>query len=396
MLRLMFRASLVAISLLLSGPSLASAQGSSTFVTHARVNAQPAHEYVVAKFTEHDVVFLGEGPHFVRQNLEFVQALIPRLHAAGVYNLCLEMINAKEQAKLDQLLLAEEYDEALAGDLIFDWRLIHGAFTEYAEILRAAWQVNRNLPKGAHKFRIVALDVPTQAYEWSQLRDGEKGGREALSRLLEGNWVDRGEMQWAQLIASQVLNRGEKALVYAGSGHTSTRFYAHRNSPKNSVHAPHYRTAGNLIYDYIGERAFRISLHASEDGAVVDLVDGWMAAFVAAGGASQIGFDVRPGTPVGDIASNVKRGYLPDSAALGPYRVSDFVLGHVTDGYVFLTPRSQFKVSDVLPVTAARLQEYNRREQIRAGDRNLAPKSREQLERMLNQYHEQVRADIER
>ncbi len=43
-------------------------------------------DYVVRQFANHDIIFLGEM-HGVRQNLEFLQRLIPRLYAAGVYNL---------------------------------------------------------------------------------------------------------------------------------------------------------------------------------------------------------------------------------------------------------------------------------------------------------------------
>ena len=39
---------------------------------------QTPEDYVVSKFKDHDLVFLGETAHGVRQNLLFLQRLIPR------------------------------------------------------------------------------------------------------------------------------------------------------------------------------------------------------------------------------------------------------------------------------------------------------------------------------
>src|SRR5579862_8983914 len=62
-------------------------------------------DYVIGKFQNHDIVFLGEL-HHVQQNLDFVQRLIPKLYASGIYTLGWEFTNTEDQASLDQLLNA--------------------------------------------------------------------------------------------------------------------------------------------------------------------------------------------------------------------------------------------------------------------------------------------------
>ena len=69
----------------------------------AHLVAQPMHaaDYVVSKFDEHDVVFLGEV-HRVKHDVEFVRDLIPHLHAHGVYYLGTEF-GRREGFKGEQL-----------------------------------------------------------------------------------------------------------------------------------------------------------------------------------------------------------------------------------------------------------------------------------------------------
>src|SRR6266851_2966870 len=117
---------------------------------------QSPEDYVASKFKNHDLVFLGEAAHGVRQNLLFLHKLIPRLYEAGILNVGYEMIFSDEQPEIDSLLNAETYDETKALLLVFHWDPQSGwAYKEYADVLRAAWTLNHGLPKGAPRFRIV-------------------------------------------------------------------------------------------------------------------------------------------------------------------------------------------------------------------------------------------------
>lgn len=351
--------------------------------------ARPADEYVVGKFKDHDVVFLGEG-HYVQQNLQFVQSLIPKLYVAGVYTLGYEMLNAMAQNRLDWFVQGGLEDDGIADDLIFDWRLEHVPFKEYADVLRAARDFNRTLPVDARKFRILALDVSIGVTDESLLRPGQKGDRKAMESILGGRWDDRRDMQWAEIIARQVIHKGDKALIYAGAGHTTTSFFQYIGTP--TYRAFHWRTAGNIVYNQIGERAIRILLHGT-DAEAQRYIDPWMRAFQTSQSDRPIGFDIRQGTVVGDVPVKAQ-GYLPPTEKFGPARADGFTLAHVTDGYVFLAPRAHFKMVRPIEVNDRMLGEYLRRKRIETGDPGLSF-SREELAIKINEQYERRRTGVE-
>src|SRR5882724_4942655 len=202
-------------------------------------------DYVVSKFRGHDVIFLGEM-HSVRENLEFLQKLIPHLYQAGVYNLAYEFSAHRVQPRIDKLINASEYDEAAALDILWRCCDLKWVTQEYADVFKAAWKLNHELPPGTRRFRIVALDrtlidgdgnaLPTGA-----ITDGLRDGESFLNHFDADNYF------WAQVIEKEILNRHEKALVYSGVGHAYTRLY-------NSRGRDYGFTVGNFIFNAIGSR----------------------------------------------------------------------------------------------------------------------------------------------
>jgi len=123
--------------------------GGSNLIAHFQL----PEDYIASKFKDHQLVFLGEGVHGSKQNLLFLQKLIPRLYEAGVYNIGFEMICSDEQPEVDRLLAAKQYDNTKALTLLFHWDPAIGfAAQEYADVLRAAWTLNQNLLKAIRSF----------------------------------------------------------------------------------------------------------------------------------------------------------------------------------------------------------------------------------------------------
>lgn len=304
---------------------------------HAAVET-PA-KYVVGAFEKRDIVFLGE-PHLVKNNLEFLAGLIPALHAAGVRNLGWEFASSEDQPLIDRLLSGETYDKELAYAIILGWRQPGNVFAyeEYAAVYRAAWALNRSLPAGAQPFRIVALDVPGDRPGVS-LSSGSTVRRPA-------SWIDV-NVHWAQVIQRAFVDPGLKALVYCGSGHTTTRFYNWRKPQDwDFGGVPRIITAGNLVYHNVGLRAARILLHGAEGGGgegrdefsvLRDIERVAMQSFTRDG---SFGMDLA-GTKLGAVP--IPRAGFVDGKSAG------FTLSDVADGYVFLGPVSQW-----LPVTPLR------------------------------------------
>ncbi len=147
-------------------------------------------EYVISKFKDHDVVFLGEF-HRIRHDAELVQNLIPLCYNNGIHLLALEFANRKDQHLIDSLLALPEYDESIAQLVTFNngpsW-----AYREYLDIYKAAWELNRSIPEEAPRFRIIGVNC---SGDWSFIQTREDRQNDSLRRLVWQN-CPGGEREW--------------------------------------------------------------------------------------------------------------------------------------------------------------------------------------------------------
>ena len=293
--------------------------------------AQAPDDYLVGKFRSADVVLLGED-HAVKQNLAFVAALIPKLYAAGARNLAMEFGAQEDQQALDALLSAPTFDENQAKALMFHYNSMW-SWKEYRELYRAAWAFNRTLAPGKPPFRLLNMSY---VYDWR----GFGGARtpQSLARVFPRGVVDAFR---ADLIAREVLGRGEKALVLTGTLHAFTRFAM----PETHADSDGFclRTAnalGNRLFKAYAARVTNVLLHQSLPNR-----PGAMSAFAQPGGGeierlmrlnanTPVGFDLR-GTPVGDVAEPGYYGMCDEKLTLGEF----------FDGYVFLAPFWQLQAA---------------------------------------------------
>jgi hypothetical protein len=244
-------------------------------------------DYVIGCFEKRDVVFLGEYGRILHDVL-LVQEVLPRLPAAGVARVGVELVSGRDQDDLDRLVTAETWDEPLARGLVQRHDPAWG-YREYLDVLRAAWSVNQGA--GAPVLRVVALGGPPH---------------EAMAGLLRAGGLDP----------------GQKTLVYASVETAFTRFRPSRASG-----------LGNLVFDEIGERACTVLLHApwpsvlGPEAPSVYAADGHID-------ASLIGLsdeNRRAGFDVTGSAFAELRG----STSLWSLVRKDVTLGDLADGYVF-------------------------------------------------------------
>lgn len=109
-------------------------------------------DYVIEKFKTYDVVILGEH-HLRKHSPVFVQNLIPLLYQNGMYNIVMEFYDSTDQNLIDALITLETYNETQARTISLSTLTVAGflGYREYTDILKAAWNVNKNLPKDAKK-----------------------------------------------------------------------------------------------------------------------------------------------------------------------------------------------------------------------------------------------------
>ncbi|HYW84540.1 MAG TPA: hypothetical protein VFB30_14860, partial [Spirochaetia bacterium] len=315
----------------------------SKLVQFAQAHPRSPEDYVLGCFASHDIVFLGEL-YKIRQNVQMVSSLVPRLYAAGVRNLGIEYALSDDQKQIDSLLNAAAWDEAKAEAITFDWVVTWG-FQEYIDIFRAAWQLNHGLPRGSRPFCVLGLSV---RQNWEYLTtDKDWRNPQVVARIFANGVPDA---HIAQVIDHELIAKNEKGLIYCGMQHAFT-FFRSAQYEKNakSLQLAETRRAGNIVYAEIGARAFSIGLHApwpeassstgltwAADGAI----DSMIAALPAADRAA--GFDTA-GTPLGALPVTTS------SFARDARQGSVLTLADLFDGYIIQGPLAEYKA--VTPIS---------------------------------------------
>jgi hypothetical protein len=314
-------------------------------VDYLKTHWTTPEEYVVEKFRDHDIVFVGEM-HRIKHDPVLIQNLIPRLYKAGVRNLGIEFTCYEDQEKADRLVTGERYDAELARWLFRRYFSTWG-YVEYMDIYRRAWELNRSLPADAPKFRVVNLMYRPAWNEWQDESDDKQRGRV---------WHKGNPDEFmAQVILSEFVQKAQKALIYSGSHHAFTRYLQPvYDFEKKKFYRFEDTRMGNVVYRKIPTKVFNIFLHSpwvtreSSDehnypvGGVIDRV---MREFKN----KSVGFDVKH-SPFGDLRD-------PDTYYSVGYE--DFKLGTFCDGYIYQRPFSEYEGCTVDPnyVTQENLQE---------------------------------------
>ncbi len=301
-------------------------------VEYVRAHYQTPEDYVLSKFKDHDIVFLGEW-HWIKHDPLLVQRLIPRLPGAGVYYLGFEFARRIDQSLIDSLLNAPEYDEQLALLILFKG-FVHWGYQEYADVFKSAWRYNHALPPGAKKVRILGVN---NSPDWSLIK--EEKDRDDY-RVMRNVWHGETEEDWAKVLLDVVIAGGEKALVYSGSHHAFTAYKQPIASNGKFIRFGDVRM-GNAVYQKIGKRAMTINLHAPwvnaegyEKPSVLP-VDGYIDAMLSQLDQKEqsLGFDLA-GTPFGKLSGET---------TLYKFGYEGFNLEMIYDGYICQGPFSSYE-----------------------------------------------------
>jgi hypothetical protein len=314
-------------------------------VNYLKAHQMTPEEYVLSKFRRYDIVFLGEE-HYIKQNLKFVQALIPALYGVGIYNLAIEFGVDDCQADVDRLITAEGYDDDLARKIMFRDFVLWG-YLDYMDIYRKAWELNHSLPKGAKKFRVVNLNYRA---DWTALQ----GPR--THAVMDKVWVKGDpDVYMGNRVLHEFADRHEKALVYAGFHHTFTHYHQpYYDFEKRKLIDFTTKRMGNVVYDQIPERVFGILLHTPWTN-----LEGWDHWSAPVGGAIQAVMNELQEKPVGFDVKDSPFGKLRDPNTYYSIGYPAFSLATLTDGYIYLAPFRKFEsvTVDEKFITAANLQE---------------------------------------
>lgn len=291
-------------------------------------NAQAPDDYIISKFKDYDFIMLGED-HGVKNNLELVINIIPKLYQAGITNIAMEFGAQEMQAKLDSLLSAPKYDEQLARDMMYFYN-VGWAYKEYPAIYKAVWEFNKTLPTDAKKFRVVNLSY---YYDWGKFTNPRTP--EVMSKVFYKGPIS---VFRKDIIENEILKKNEKGLALMGGVHTFSRYRFRTPDYKMDLFdTSSDLTTGNKLYRDYPSRIFNIMLHSpftdkNHKGDFISPADGEIEAYMMLNGNKPIGFDL-VNSPAGKLRDN-------NCFSIG---YENFTMGDLYDGYIFLAPLSQLE-----------------------------------------------------
>jgi hypothetical protein len=291
--------------------------------TYLEENWKAPEDYVIDKFKEHDYIFIGEF-HRIKQDVDFVKGLIPKLYENGIYNLAIEFGGYKQQHLLDSLLELPKFDRELAKEIYFktdpSWN-----FKEYIDIYEEAWKVNAKRSYEDRKFRVINLN------------DGYIPCGES-----DKVWYDVDyDIYMADVIKKELVDKKEKALIYLGFNHSVTKYkFPRYDFEKDSLKGYEKRT-GSLIYDVVKDKSCTIAMHfawTSSKGfpKLVLPVHGKIDSVLGHFEDKRVGFDLK----------NSPFGKLKSTNSYYKYGQDNFKLEDLCDGYIILN-----KFMDAEPTT---------------------------------------------
>ncbi len=291
-------------------------------------------KYIIEKFQSNDVILLGEH-HVVKENLLFLQEMIPILYQNRVYNIGMEFGASEFQNELDELVNAPDYDEEKAKAIMFAYNVAWG-FQEYLDVYKAAWKLNRSLPDGARKFRILNLSY---VFDWEKFNG--KRTSESMRLVFNKGTVDKYR---AEIIEKEIIGKNEKVLVLVGTPHAYTRY----GSPYFKYNGDNFCDydfdwLGNRLYKKYPGKVFNIILHQAftqkenDNYFLISPSDGAIEQLMKQNSDKPAGFDLS-GTPIGK---------LPDNS-INSVCYENFTLEQYFDGYIFLKPLRELEGCTVI------------------------------------------------
>jgi hypothetical protein len=283
--------------------------------------AKPAREYVVRLFDTYQVVILAEQ-HNIREHKTFVMDLMPRLyHEAGVRCIGWEFSPYTLNARLSGLINAPSYDEAavlqFARDCAPNWNS-----QEHWNIIKAVWDLNVSLKPGEEKMRFIGL-----VHDYDRVKAAVTLGAKSLhspefraSAEFKELVADslKYDTSMAQQTQEQILQKGQKGLLFVGLGHDWTQY----QYPPEVCFGIARATMGALLKEKYPDRVFQVRLRCDSDPALMDAV-------MKHRNHEWVGFDMPP-SPFAGILVPVGMG------------APDVPWCRLAEGYIYMGPWASF------------------------------------------------------
>jgi len=311
----------------------------SVFTNWMKDNSLPPLEYLISKCNKHQVVILGEM-HEIRDNLLFLIDAIPVLYERGkVTCIGLGVCNSEDNAKIERLVTAPEYDEKLALEIARSQNWGIWGFKEYWDVLRAVWELNQRVPRGQPKMRVIGIDRKMNAILFFKKEKGMLKDPDELAAFKKQlPLFEKRDQLMAEQIETEIISKGERGVVLVGNMHAFTHY--RQPGGKDGKFVSEWARMGYILYEKHGEKIFQITLHLhyaspatvdptyrGDKPVLTDLIE----AIMERRGNVPVGFDVFA-SPLATIR---------DSGSYLFHYQPKVIFAEVCRGYIFLAPRKE-------------------------------------------------------
>lgn len=297
--------------------------------THVAEHGNDPVDYVVGLFSRHDVVMLGERLPST-QSGELIADLVPALASAGVWNLGAEWLLSDDQAELDELVTAREFDESNAERCVLRWAMRSAMVPKLrVEVLRSAWEVNTHRDRDAPFFRVVGLDYDL---DYDAVTDrADLHTPEAWAHLRDKGTAAR---HMATVIEHEFMRPRRRAAVSCSTTHALShhrrRVHPVIDSYDADIEDGLVYGAGTHVFGWRADRIATVLIHQPFPGKI-----GGAAEVYPGDGLIDMVF-ARADSPKWPVGFDVTRSpfaTLTTSSAHDPTP-----LGRLADGWIFLDP----------------------------------------------------------
>ncbi|MDP2981942.1 MAG: hypothetical protein Q8O92_01260 [Candidatus Latescibacter sp.] len=285
-------------------------------------------DYLVKVAGSHQITILGER-HEIRENLEFLNQIIPRLYyQSHVTCIAMESCVAEDNERLRKLVTAPVFDRRLALDIARSQGWKTWGWKGYWDVLETVWRVNQEIPDKQQKIIVVGIDFIWDGPSFALLGLGDEGLNvpfwqkfKGISAIDDIILLSKRDEIMARNIEKNILQKGARAVVLVGANHS---FINYRQAVvRNGKVLKEWSRMGFLLHQRHGNDIYQILLHDSSDGLVSRFIEN-----ACRERNEPVGFDV--------LSSPVE--FLRDSK-VSRYRNRPAVcFSDIAAGYIFLKP----------------------------------------------------------
>lgn len=293
-------------------------------------HSKPADRYMVDLFRTHQVVIYGES-HNVREHKEFITGLVPSLYReAGVRCIGWEFSRKTDNALLRRLVTSSRFDARAALGFARSQSAHEWNSRDHWDIIRAVWQLNRNLRPGEQRMRLIGLPPKI---DWVQYwMDASKPRTSLAFQRCLSIPFDQG---MAATVEEEIIAKGIRGLVFCGQGHDTAQI---AGQTYEGIDRP---IMAGLLYAKYGSRVFQVRPYSEYPS--------FMERVMARLGDRPTGFDIC-GTPLAPVM------------LFGTKDDAGVSFGRLTQGFVYLAPRAKLHANTTIRgfVTAGMFRRYRK------------------------------------